>query len=61
MRLFNHFRLRGRAKPPKSKVAPGPAAPPEVRKKLYLKDTDRWAKRFYVKGSPEEKERLLFR
>lgn len=60
MRLFNHFRLRGKSGVSSGTPAPGPGAPAASRRKLYLTDGDDWAKRFYVDGSPEAKERLLF-
>ena len=50
MRLFAHFRFRGRRR-----------SYEQVSKKLYLLDTDEWARRFYVRDSALEKERLLFR
>jgi phosphatidylserine/phosphatidylglycerophosphate/cardiolipin synthase-like enzyme len=62
MRLFTHFRFRGKTRAPNHQPAPGPANPtPAKPGKLYLRDDDSWARRFYVKGSPREKERLLFR
>ena len=68
MRLFTHFRFRGHTKTPSDHPAPGPTTPrrllaPSTRAKgkLYLRDDDSWARGFYVKGSPREKERLLFR
>jgi phosphatidylserine/phosphatidylglycerophosphate/cardiolipin synthase-like enzyme len=60
MRLFNHFRLRGKVKATPKQPAPGPGAPKSVRGKLYLQEDDAWARRFFVSGSPEEKERKLF-
>jgi len=67
MRLFTHFRFRGHTKTPNTHPAPGPATPksalaPQTKAKgmLYLDDTDHWARGFYVKDSPREKERLLF-
>jgi phosphatidylserine/phosphatidylglycerophosphate/cardiolipin synthase-like enzyme len=67
MRLFTHFRFRGHTKTPNTYPAPGPGTPnsalapqTKAKGKLYLDDTDRWARRFYVKDSPREKERLLF-
>jgi hypothetical protein len=68
MRLFTHFRFRGHTKTPPTHPAPGPGVPraalaPATKQdgKLYLHDSDAWARRFYVKDSPREKERLLFR
>ncbi|HEV7640171.1 MAG TPA: phospholipase D-like domain-containing protein [Gaiellaceae bacterium] len=67
MRLFTHFRFRGHTKTPNTHPAPGPGTPrsalaPQTKAKgtLYLADTDRWVRGYYVKGSPREKERLLF-
>jgi phosphatidylserine/phosphatidylglycerophosphate/cardiolipin synthase-like enzyme len=60
MRLFNHYRLRGRAKTPRTTIEPAPGVPEAQRGKLHLKPDDSWAKPFYVANSPEEKERLLF-
>jgi phosphatidylserine/phosphatidylglycerophosphate/cardiolipin synthase-like enzyme len=60
MRLFNHFRLRGRSKVKSDEPAPGPGVAPPPNAELYLDETGEWVKRFYVKDSPEEKERLLF-
>jgi hypothetical protein len=60
MRLFTHFRFRGKTKTANAELAPGPDNP-KVRKTLYLRDDDSWARRFFVKNSPREKERLLFR
>lgn len=68
MRLFTHFRFRGHTKTPNTHPAPGPGTPkaqlaPSTKAKgtLYLKEDDSWARGFYVKDSPREKERLLFR
>ncbi|HMJ00714.1 MAG TPA: hypothetical protein VK488_12825 [Gaiellaceae bacterium] len=68
MRLFTHFRFRGHTKTPTTHPAPGPgvttaqlAPSTKARGTLYLKDDDSWARGFYVKDSPREKERLLFR
>jgi phosphatidylserine/phosphatidylglycerophosphate/cardiolipin synthase-like enzyme len=61
MRLFNHFRLRGKAKPRPTQLEPGPAATPSERSNLYLHPDDTWATPFFVADSPAEKERLLFR
>jgi hypothetical protein len=60
MRLFTHYRLRGRAGVKPDQKAPGPGAPARSRSKLYLRDDDSWARPFYVSGSPPAKERLLF-
>jgi hypothetical protein len=61
MRLFNHYRLRGRAKTPRTTIEPAPGVDDAQRGKLHLKPDDSWARPFYVKDSPEAKERLLFR
>lgn len=61
MRLFTHFRFRGKTKTPPREPAPSPAVrggPKHTR--LYLRDSDEWARRFFVPGSPELKERRLF-
>jgi phosphatidylserine/phosphatidylglycerophosphate/cardiolipin synthase-like enzyme len=60
MRLFNHFRLRGKAKSRRTELEPGPAVGARERSKLYLRTSDAWAKPFFVEGSPEAKERQLF-
>jgi phosphatidylserine/phosphatidylglycerophosphate/cardiolipin synthase-like enzyme len=60
MRLFNHYRLRGRARTPRAQLSAGPSATRAPRARLHLAPDDSWAKPFYVQGSPEEKERLLF-
>jgi phosphatidylserine/phosphatidylglycerophosphate/cardiolipin synthase-like enzyme len=61
MRLFTHFRFRGKTNTANHELAPGPGNPtPHQHGKLYLRDDDSWARRFYVKDSPREKERLLF-
>jgi len=60
MRLFNHYRLRGRAKTPRTTIEPAAGVPEAQRGRLHLKPDDSWAKPFYVANSPEEKERLLF-
>jgi phosphatidylserine/phosphatidylglycerophosphate/cardiolipin synthase-like enzyme len=54
MRIFNHYRLRGKARVPASKREPGRRA------KLHLAEDDSWAQPFFVDGSPESKERMLF-
>lgn len=68
MRLFTHFRFRGHTKTPSTHPAPGPGVPKaqlaastKAKGKLHLKPNDMWARGFYVKDSPREKERLLFR
>jgi len=67
MRLFTHFRFRGHTKTPNSYPAPGSDTPRSAlaletkqQGKLYLDTTDHWARGYYVKDSPREKERLLF-
>jgi phosphatidylserine/phosphatidylglycerophosphate/cardiolipin synthase-like enzyme len=60
MRLFNHYRLRGKARSGVTQLEPGPGASPSERRKLHLRDDDSWAKPFFVAGSPEAKERVLF-
>lgn len=60
MRLFSHFRLRGRAKAKQAELAPGPALTDTPADRLYLRPNDQWTRRFYVEGSAEAKERLLF-
>ena len=60
MRLFNHYRLRGKAHTGPTELEPGPGATPAERSRLYLRDDDGWARPFFVDGSPEAKERLLF-
>jgi hypothetical protein len=57
MRLFTHFRFRGKVQEHDETVHKSAQPLP---KKLYLRDSDRWARRFYVKDSPREKERLFF-
>jgi phosphatidylserine/phosphatidylglycerophosphate/cardiolipin synthase-like enzyme len=62
MRLFTHFRFRGKTNTRDTQPIPSSDTPgPPAGKKLYLRDNDTWARRFYVKDSPREKERLLFR
>ena len=60
MRLFNHYRLRGKAGAPPGQLEPGVAATPHERARLHLAEDDSWAARFFIDGSPEAKERLLF-
>lgn len=61
MRLFNHYRLRGKAGSGVTQLEPGPGTSPAERRKLYLVEDDSWAQPFFVAGSPETKERQLFR
>lgn len=61
MRLFTHFRFRGKTKTPPNEPAPSPVVRGGPKyTKLYLRDSDEWAQRFFVPGSPELKERKLF-
>jgi len=61
MRLFNHYRLRGTTKTPKTKLAPGPGDPTSThRTRKHLLPDSSWADPFYVKDSPEAKERSMF-
>ncbi len=62
MRLFTHFRLRGRVNAAPNELLPVAGVAPEhaAKEKKYLKGDGAWAKPAYVAGSPEEKERLLF-
>jgi hypothetical protein len=60
MRLFNHYRLRGKAKPRRTEVEPSPMVRGANRARLYLEPNDSWVEKFYVPGSPEAKERMLF-
>lgn len=61
MRLFNHYRLRGKAKTPKRQIAPGPGAPASSnRARLHLATDGSWAEPAYVGGTPEAKEREMF-
>ena len=67
MRQFTYFRFRGHTKAPNTHPAPGPGIPksalaPQTKDKgkLYLDETDRWARGFYVTGSPRARERQLF-
>jgi phosphatidylserine/phosphatidylglycerophosphate/cardiolipin synthase-like enzyme len=59
MRLFTHFRFRAKTKTPATKPAPGPGV--ATKKTLYLDETDKWARRFFVKNAPRTRERELFR
>jgi phosphatidylserine/phosphatidylglycerophosphate/cardiolipin synthase-like enzyme len=62
MRLFTHFRFRGKTKAPRTAPIPSADSPgPPAGTKLYLRDTDYWARRFYFKNTPREAERRLFR
>jgi phosphatidylserine/phosphatidylglycerophosphate/cardiolipin synthase-like enzyme len=62
MRLFTHFRLRGRAKAKPNELLPaaGVKAGQPTAEPIYLKEGSSWADAAYQEGSPEEKERLLF-
>jgi phosphatidylserine/phosphatidylglycerophosphate/cardiolipin synthase-like enzyme len=60
MRLFNHYRLRGRAGSGPTELEPGPGVTATERGKLHLRDDAGWAAPFFVPGSPEAKERELF-
>jgi phosphatidylserine/phosphatidylglycerophosphate/cardiolipin synthase-like enzyme len=60
MRLFNHYRLRGKARSGPTEQEPGPGVQPAERGKLHLIEGDGWARGFFVSGSPREQERLLF-
>jgi phosphatidylserine/phosphatidylglycerophosphate/cardiolipin synthase-like enzyme len=61
MRLFNHYRLRGKTKTPKTKLAPGPGDPSSThRTRKHLLPDSSWADPFYVGGTPEAKERAMF-
>jgi phosphatidylserine/phosphatidylglycerophosphate/cardiolipin synthase-like enzyme len=62
MRLFTHFRLRGRVNAAPNKLLPVADVDPAhaAADKIHLKNDSSWAKPAYVKDSPEEKERLLF-
>jgi phosphatidylserine/phosphatidylglycerophosphate/cardiolipin synthase-like enzyme len=61
MRLFNHYRLRGKAKSGPTQLEPGPGTSPAERRRLHLKTDNSWATPFFVADSPEAKERQLFR
>ncbi len=63
MRVFTHFRFRGKTKTDERRTIPSADVPgaPRGKAKLYLRETDAWARRFYVAGSTRERERLLFR
>jgi phosphatidylserine/phosphatidylglycerophosphate/cardiolipin synthase-like enzyme len=61
MRLFTHFRFRGKTKTPQTRPIPDADSPgPPAGKKLYLRETDHWARRFYVANSPRDAERRFF-
>jgi phosphatidylserine/phosphatidylglycerophosphate/cardiolipin synthase-like enzyme len=61
MRIFNHYRLRGKAETPREEQAPGPQSPPESNQaEIHLEEDDSWAKPFYDGDSPEARERRLF-
>jgi len=61
MRLFNHYRLRGKTDTPEGEIAPGPGSPAAANKaKVHLKEDGSWAKPFYEDATPEAKERMLF-
>jgi hypothetical protein len=61
MRLFNHYRLRGKAKAPNGKPSPGPTAPRSSnRRRIHLVPDGSWAELFYVDDSSEAKERRMF-
>jgi phosphatidylserine/phosphatidylglycerophosphate/cardiolipin synthase-like enzyme len=60
MRLFNHYRLRGKAATPERELEPAPGIREGNRAKVHLAPDDSWAQPFYVAGTPESKERLLF-
>lgn len=57
MRLFNHYEFRQHLPRGKKRIA---ASSSHKTPKKFLDDTDEWVKRFYVKNSYKEKERLLF-
>lgn len=60
MRLFDHYRLRGKAKAKPAQLEPGPAAGVRERGALHLRPAADWSDPFYAAGSPPAKERLLF-
>jgi phosphatidylserine/phosphatidylglycerophosphate/cardiolipin synthase-like enzyme len=61
MRLFTHFRFRAKTETPKNQPIPSVENPgPPMARKLYLRETDYWARRFYYENSPRTKERELF-
>lgn len=61
MRIFNHYRLRGKAGTPPEEQTPGPQSPAEANPaEVHLAEDDSWAQPFYVDKSPEAKERMMF-
>jgi phosphatidylserine/phosphatidylglycerophosphate/cardiolipin synthase-like enzyme len=61
MRIFNHYRIRGKAETPREEQAPGPQSPSESNPaEIHLAEDDSWAKPFYDGDSPEARERRLF-
>jgi phosphatidylserine/phosphatidylglycerophosphate/cardiolipin synthase-like enzyme len=63
MRLFTHYQFRAKTQTPADDASPGPheaATGKSSGDRLVLKETSEWAPRFYVAGSPEQKERELF-
>jgi phosphatidylserine/phosphatidylglycerophosphate/cardiolipin synthase-like enzyme len=60
MRIFSHYRLRGKAKLRADEVEPAHGGRGPSRARLHLEPDDSWARPFYLDGSPEAKERLLF-
>lgn len=61
MRIFNHYRLRGKTNTPEGEIAPGPGSPGSANAaKVYLKEDGSWAQLFYASNTPEAKERKLF-
>ena len=62
MRLFTHFRFRGKTNTSRNQPIPSADVPgPPRGTKLYLRDTDYWARRFYYENSARKRERELFR
>jgi phosphatidylserine/phosphatidylglycerophosphate/cardiolipin synthase-like enzyme len=62
MRLFTHFRFRAKTNTTQNQPIPSADAPgPPRGKKLYLRETDYWARRFYYENSARKGERELFR
>lgn len=62
MRLFTHFRFRAKTNTSENQPIPSPDVPGAPQgSKLYLRDTDYWARRFYYENSPRKHERELFR
>jgi phosphatidylserine/phosphatidylglycerophosphate/cardiolipin synthase-like enzyme len=61
MRIFNHYRIRGKAETPEEEQAPGPKSPPKSNPAgIHLAEDNSWAKPFYEDDSPEARERRLF-